>query len=277
MSSLTESEINQPGVPAAESVLEMPAAAKLGPSYEGSDAISFEKVGVCYRTPNERIVTFKEYAIRWLQGKVRHREVWALRDVHLQIKRGETFGLIGRNGAGKSTLLKLIARVLRPTTGRVIVRGKIAPLLEFGAGFHPELTGRENVYLNGAMLGFGRREMDEKFDRIVDFAELWDFIDSPIRTYSSGMTARLGFAVATDIQPDILLVDEVLSVGDEAFQRKSSARMHEFRDGGATVLMVSHNMAVIQDMCHRVAWLDHGSLMAAGSPTEVIQVYRDNQ
>jgi ABC-type polysaccharide/polyol phosphate transport system ATPase subunit len=269
--------MNQPGAPIAVPVPEMPVAEKLSLPDGRSDAISFENVGVCYRTPNERIVTFKEYAIRWLQGKVRHREVWALHDVHLQIKRGETFGLIGRNGAGKSTLLKLIARVLRPTTGRVIVRGKIAPLLEFGAGFHPELTGRENVYLNGAMLGFGRREMDEKFDRIIDFAELWDFIDSPIRTYSSGMTARLGFAVATDIRPDILLVDEVLSVGDEAFQRKSAARMHEFRDGGATVLMVSHNMAVIQDMCHRVAWLDHGALMAAGSPSEIIQAYRDSQ
>lgn len=277
MSSPTGFEMNQPDVTAAAQVPEIPFTAKVTRTGEHPDAISFEKVGVCYRTPNERIVTFKEYAIRWLQGKVRHREVWALHDVHLDIKRGETFGLIGRNGAGKSTLLKLIARVLRPTTGRVIVRGKIAPLLEFGAGFHPELTGRENVYLNGAMLGFSRRAMDEKFDRIVEFAELWDFIDSPIRTYSSGMTARLGFAVATDIQPNILLVDEVLSVGDEAFQRKSAARMHEFRDGGATVLMVSHNMTVIQEMCHRVAWLDHGALMAAGSPSEIIQAYRDSQ
>lgn len=239
--------------------------------------VVLENVGVRYRTPVERIITFKEYAIRWLQRKVRHREVWALRNVSLRIERGETFGLIGRNGAGKSTLLKLIARVLRPTDGRVIVRGKTAPLLEFGAGFHPELTGRENIFLNGAMLGFSRHDMEQKFDRIVDFAELWDFIDSPIRTYSSGMTARLGFAVATDILPDILLVDEVLSVGDESFQRKSAARMHEFRAAGATILMVSHNMTIIEEMCNRAAWLDHGVLKKTGPPSEVIQAYRDSQ
>jgi ABC-type polysaccharide/polyol phosphate transport system ATPase subunit len=246
-------------------------------SMESSQAILLEDVGVCYRTPVERILTFKEYAIRWLQRKVRHREVWALRDLDLLVDRGETFGVIGANGAGKSTLLKLVARVLRPSTGRVVVSGNVAPLLEFGAGFHPELTGRENVYLNGAMLGFSRREMEEKFNRIVDFAELWDFIDSPIRTYSSGMTTRLGFAVATDIQPDILLIDEVLSVGDEAFQRKSSARMQEFRDRGATILLVSHNMATIEQICHRAAWLDHGRLMAIGQPIEVIRAYRQSQ
>lgn len=277
MNSLTVSDMLTPEIPPAGPQPEVPGAAKLPLPAQSEHAVEFSNVGVCYRTPNERIVTFKEYAIRWVQGRVRHREVWALNEVNLHIQRGETFGLVGRNGAGKSTMLKLIARVLRPTTGRVVVRGKIAPLLEFGAGFHPELTGRENVYLNGAMLGFSRREMDEKFERIVDFAELWDFIDSPIRTYSSGMTARLGFAVATDIQPDILLVDEVLSVGDEAFQRKSADRMREFRDGGATVLVVSHNMAVIEDMCHRAAWLDHGKLMAVSNPPAVIQAYRESQ
>ena len=146
-------------------------------------------------------------------------------------------------------MLKLIARVLRPTQGRVLVRGNVAPLLEFGAGFHPELTGRENVYLNGALLGYSHREMGEKFDRIVDFAELWDFIDAPMRTYSSGMWARLGFAVATDIKPDILIIDEALSVGDEGFQRKGYARMQEFRDQGATILFVSHSMDLIEQIC----------------------------
>lgn len=273
----TEFDMKQTGIPASSPAPEVPDALPVKTPQDCVESITLDNVGVCYRTPNERIITLKEYAIRWLQGKVRKREVWALDRVNLQIQRGETFGLIGRNGAGKSTLLKLIARVLRPTTGRVIVHGKVAPLLEFGAGFHPELTGRENVYLNGAMLGFSRREMDDKFERIVDFAELWDFIDAPIRTFSSGMTARLGFAVATDIRPDILLVDEVLSVGDEAFQRKSAARLLEFRDIGATILVVSHNMSVIENMCHRVAWLDHGTLMAVGTPSQMIHAYRESQ
>jgi ABC-type polysaccharide/polyol phosphate transport system ATPase subunit len=240
------------------------------------ETIRLENVGVCYRAPSERIPSIKEYTIRWLQGRIKHREFWALQEVSLSVLRGETMGLIGHNGAGKSTLLKLIARVLRPTSGRVVVYGNVAPLLEFGAGFHPDLTGRENIYLNGAMLGFTHREMDEKFDRIVDFAELWEFIEAPIRTYSSGMTARLGFAVATDIKPDILIVDEALSVGDEAFQRKSGARMEEFREQGATILIVSHTMNTIEEMCHRVAWLHHGRLMALGNPAEVIQLYRQS-
>jgi ABC-type polysaccharide/polyol phosphate transport system ATPase subunit len=185
--------------------------------------------------------------------------------------------LIGQNGAGKSTLLKLIARVLRPTSGRVVVRGHVAPLLEFGAGFHPELSGRENIYLNGALLGFTSKEMDEKFNRIVDFAELWDFIDAPLRTYSSGMWARLGFAVATDVKPDILIIDEILSVGDEAFQRKSATRMQEFRDQGATILLVSHTMLTIEEMCKQTAWLHHGQLMAIGETQQVIQAYRQSQ
>ncbi len=242
-----------------------------------NEAIQLENIGVCYRGPSERYVTFKEYAIRRLQGKVKHKEFWALQNVNFCVYRGETFGIIGNNGAGKSTLLKLVARVLRPTTGRIVVKGNVAPLLEFGAGFHPELTGRENVYLNGAILGFSRKQMDEKFNRIVDFAELWEFIDAPIRTYSSGMLARLGFAVATDIQPEVLLIDEVLSVGDESFQRKSAGRMQEFRQRGATILLVSHNMATIDEICHRAAWIDHGQLKAIGTPEEVIQAYRQSQ
>jgi ABC-2 type transport system ATP-binding protein/lipopolysaccharide transport system ATP-binding protein len=241
------------------------------------EAIRLEEVGVRYRVPTERIGTFKEYIIRRLQRKVRNRAFWALKCVNLSINRGEVFGLIGQNGAGKSTLLKLVARVLRPTEGRVIVWGQVAPLLEFGAGFHPELTGRENVFLNGALLGFSRKQMEEKFDRIVDFAELWDFIDAPMRTYSSGMWARLGFAVATDVQPDILIVDEVLAVGDEAFQRKSSARMQEFRDHGATILLVSHNMDTIESMCHRAAWIHHGEVRAVGEAPDTIRAYRQNQ
>jgi ABC-type polysaccharide/polyol phosphate transport system ATPase subunit len=240
-------------------------------------AISLQNVGVRYRVPNERIRTFKEYAIRWVQGKVRHKDFWALRDASFDVYPGEAIGVIGPNGAGKSTLLKLVARVLRPTQGRVVVRGYVAPLLEFGAGFHPELTGRENVYLNGALLGFTHREMEEKFERIVDFAELWEFIDAPLRTYSSGMVTRLGFAVATDIKPDVLLIDEVLSVGDESFQRKSSARMQEFREQGATILFVSHNMAAVEEMCHRAVWLDHGAVRSIGESRDVIAMYREHQ
>jgi ABC-type polysaccharide/polyol phosphate transport system ATPase subunit len=240
-------------------------------------AVSLENVGVRYRVPSERIGTFKEYMIRRIQRKVQNREFWALRGVNLNVLRGEVFGLVGHNGAGKSTMLKLVARVLRPTEGRVVVRGRVAPLLEFGAGFHDELTGRENVFLNGALLGFSHQEMEEKFSRIVDFAELWDFIDAPMRTYSSGMWARLGFAVATDIKPDILIVDEILAVGDESFQRKSAARIQEFRDQGATILLVSHNMANIEKMCHRAAWVDHGQVKAVGQVAEVIDRYRQSQ
>jgi len=245
-------------------------------SEQNSEVIRLAKVGVRYRLPSERIGSLKEYTIRWIQRKVTHRDFWALQDVNLSVNRGETLGLIGHNGAGKSTLLKLIARVFRPTAGRVVVTGKVAPLLEFGAGFHPELTGRENIYLNGALMGFSHPEMEEKLEGIVDFAELWDFIDVPMRTYSSGMWARLGFAVATDVHPDILLIDEVLSVGDEAFKRKSSARMQEFRDRGATIILVSHDMKMIQKMCGRAAWLDHGHIKAIGKTSEVVQAYLQN-
>ncbi len=241
------------------------------------EVIRLERVGVCYRVPSERILSFKEYAIRWLQRRITSREFWALKEVTFSVHQGETFGLIGANGAGKSTLLKVVARVIRPTEGRVVVVGHVAPLLEFGAGFHPDLTGRENIYLNGAILGFSRKEMEAKLERIVDFAELWDFIDAPIRTYSSGMSARLGFAIATDIEPDVLLVDEVFSVGDEAFRRKSEARMREFRERGTTIMFVSHSMESVKELCHRVAWIDHGHVKAVGYPEEVINAYRNSQ
>lgn len=239
-------------------------------------AIRLENISVRYRVPQERIGTFKEYVIRTLQRRVNHQEFWALRDVNLQVHKGEVFGIIGRNGAGKSTLLKVVARVLRPTTGRVLVKGRIAPLLEFGAGFHPELTGHENIFLNGTLLGFSRREMQEKFDRIVNFAELGQFIDAPIRTYSSGMVARLGFAIATDVRPDILIVDEVLAVGDEVFRRKSVARMQEFRDEGATILLVSHDANAVRAMCARAAWIDHGVVKADGAAAHVVEAYLDS-
>ncbi|MCL2330858.1 MAG: ABC transporter ATP-binding protein [Phycisphaerae bacterium] len=242
-------------------------------------AVRLDHVSVAYRVPRERIGTFKEYMVRRLQRKLRLRyeTFLALKDVSLEIKRGEIFGIIGRNGAGKSTMLKLVARVLQPTKGRVRVCGRVAPLLELGAGFHPELSGRENIFLNGAILGFNRCEMMAKFDSIVDFSELHEFIDAPLRTYSSGMSARLGFAVATDVQPDVLVVDEILSVGDEAFRRKSNARINQFRENGTTILLVSHAMETIQGMCQTVAWIDHGILCGYGSPKDVIAAYRASQ
>lgn len=236
--------------------------------------IDLRDISVRYRVPRERIESFKEYAIRRLQRQIVHDEFWALRGVSLQIQRGEVLGVIGRNGAGKSTLLKVVARVLHPTTGRVIVHGRVAPLLEFGAGFHPELSGRENIFLNGVLLGFKHKDIEERFQRIGDFAELWDFIDAPLRTYSSGMIARLGFAIATDVKPDVLIVDEVLSVGDEAFQRKSAARITEFCEQGATILLVTHNMATMQKMCQRAVWLDHGTVRAIGPAAEIAEEYQ---
>ncbi|MDW8356234.1 MAG: ABC transporter ATP-binding protein, partial [Bryobacterales bacterium] len=216
----------------------------------------------------------KEYAIRWLRREIIYHDFWALKDVSLEVRRGEVFGIIGHNGAGKSTLLKVIARVLRPTTGRVRVWGRVAPLLELGAGFDSELTGRENVFLNSAILGFSRRETEARFDRIVEFAGIREFIDMPLRTYSSGMIARLGFAVATDVQPEILIVDEVLAVGDAEFQAKSFERIRQFRANGTTILMVSHNLAAVQSMCARAAWLHHGELRAIGSAEETIRQYQ---
>lgn len=244
---------------------------------ENNAIIRLEDVTVRYRVPSERINTFKEYAIRRIQGRVHHREFMALEHIHLEVQPGEVFGVIGNNGAGKSTLLKVVARVLFPTHGRVIVRGRVAPLLELGAGFHPELTGRENIFLNGAILGFTRKEMEQNFQRIVDFAELGEFIEAPIRTYSSGMWARLGFAVATDERPDILLVDEILAVGDEHFQQKCTKRIQQYREEGTTILLVAHNMELIQSMCQRVVWLDHGHIAAIGQPAEVVRAYREHQ
>jgi ABC-type polysaccharide/polyol phosphate transport system ATPase subunit len=240
-------------------------------------AIALDDVSVRYRVPSERINTFKEYMIRWMQRKITNQDFWALHHVNLEVRKGEVFGLVGRNGAGKSTLLKVIAKVLRPTAGRVRVVGHVVPLLELGAGFHPELTGRENIFLNGAMLGYTRAQMEEKFPRIVDFSELGSFIDAPVRTYSSGMYARLGFAIAVDDQPDILIVDEILGVGDEAFQRKCSARIDEYRVQGATILVVSHSAALIEAICQRAAWLDHGEVRALGTAVEVLDQYHRYQ
>jgi len=243
------------------------------PPGESEPAIRFENVAVRYRVPHERISTLKEYAIRLVTRNVTYVDYLALHEINLEIRRGEVFGIIGKNGAGKSTLLKLVARVLQPTRGRVWARGRIAPLLDISAGFHPELTGRENVFLNGTLLGLSRKEINEKFARIVDFAELWDFIDAPLRMYSSGMIARLGFAIATDVEPDILLIDEVLAVGDEAFQHKCADRIQRFQDRGTTILLVSHDMNTVKQLCKRVVWLSKGEIKLLGQACEVVPQY----
>lgn len=238
--------------------------------------VIFDDVSVEYRVPHERVRTFKEYAIRRLKGRIQYQKFLALKEASFQVQQGEIFGLIGSNGAGKSTALKLVARVLRPTRGRVRARGRVAPLLAMGAGFHPELTGRENVFLNATLLGFTRREIEQRFDEIVDFAELWEFIDAPLRTYSSGMITRLGFAVASDQMPDILIIDEVLAVGDASFQEKSLNRILSFQDQGATTLFVSHSMAQVRSMCHRVVWLDHGVVRFIGNTNEGVDMYLEH-
>ena len=235
--------------------------------------IRIENVSLRYRFVGNSGWSLKAYAIRRLKGLVTYEELEALKDVSVVIPSGQSVGIVGRNGAGKSTLLKLIARVHRPTSGRVIVQGTVSPLLELGLGFIGELTGRENVFLQGALLGFSRTEMKQRLAGIVDFAELEEFIESPIRNYSTGMVARLAFAVATDVDPDVLIVDEALSVGDERFRAKCEVRMARFRESGKTVVIVSHALSQIRDSCERVLWIDHGRLIADGDPGVITEAY----
>jgi ABC-type polysaccharide/polyol phosphate transport system ATPase subunit len=240
-------------------------------------AILLHNVSVRYKVPAERIDTIKEQLIRRIRGhRTEYHEFWALRNLDLRVPRGEALGLIGRNGAGKSTLLKVIARVLHPTSGRVQIAGSVAPLIELGTGFSPELTGRENIYLNGSMLGFSRAEMDEKLDHIIEFSELAPFIDSPLRTYSSGMIMRLGFSIAVDVEPDILLVDEILAVGDAGFQEKCTRRMKEFREKGTTIVFVSHSLDSLRKLCDLAVWVDKGQARYAGHIDNVIERYKDS-
>ncbi|MFV1979548.1 MAG: ABC transporter ATP-binding protein [Rhodothermia bacterium] len=243
--------------------------------YVDFPAVHAENVSLRYRVPQEKVGSVKEYVIRRLKRNLVFSDFWALRDVSFEVPPGEVFGIIGRNGAGKTTLLQVIARVLRPSRGRVVVRGLTAPLLGLGVGFNNELTGRENVFLGGATLGFSFGEMQEKYEKIVDFAGLGEFIDAPFRTYSSGMRARLGFAVATDVQPDVLLLDEVMAVGDIEFKEKCERRITEFRDRGATTIMVSHSPKTILDLCDRAMLLTKGEMAIVGSPDEVIKRYEE--
>jgi ABC-type polysaccharide/polyol phosphate transport system ATPase subunit len=243
------------------------------PGTSGDIRVSLEGVSLCYRLAKQRIPSIKEYAIHWMKGALSYEKLWALRDVDLTVREGETVGIVGRNGAGKSTLLKVISRVLKPSKGKIEVRGMISPILELGTGFDYELTGLENIHLNALLLGRSRREIQEKLEEIVDFSGLGDFIRSPIRNYSSGMLARLGFSIATAWMPEILILDEVLSVGDAAFTEKCEAKMRTFHDAGITILVVSHSDKVIRETCTRCIWLDAGNLRADGGTKEVLDLY----
>ena len=222
--------------------------------------IKVDNVSMCFNLSTEKHESLKEYLLAMVQGRLQYDEFYALKDVSLDIMPGDFYGLVGLNGSGKSTLLKTIAGVYKPTRGKVTVNGTIAPLIELGAGFDMDLTARENIYLNGTVLGFSPKYLDEKFDEIVEFSELQNFLDVPLKNYSSGMVARLAFAVATMTKPDILIADEILSVGDFLFQEKCEKRMAELLSGGTTVILVSHSIEQIERMCNKVAWLDHGHL-----------------
>jgi ABC-type polysaccharide/polyol phosphate transport system ATPase subunit len=237
-------------------------------------AISFRHVGVRYRLRRERVETLKEAVLRRFRHLREGDDHWALRDVSLSVWPGEVLGLVGANGSGKSTLLRVAAGVLKPSEGSVRVEGRVSPMIELAAGFDPELTGRDNVFLNGALLGYSRREMASKLDRIVAFAELEEFVDVPVKNYSSGMYARLGFAIAADVEPDVLLVDEVLAVGDERFQVKCLDRIREIRRRGATIVIVSHSAETIAQLCDRALLVHRGQVVADGRPDVVLARYR---
>lgn len=236
-------------------------------------SISLRDVGVCFNLPSEHIASFKEYLLRRLRNRIRKRQHWALRSVNLDIQAGEVIGIVGRNGAGKSTLLKVVSRVLQPTTGRIVIRGSVAPLLELGAGFHPDLTGEENVLQNATLLGHPRRLVGPHLDSLFEFSGVADFRHLPIRNYSAGMTARLGFAVASLFRPDILILDEILAVGDSSFQQKCRQRLQDFHHQGTTILLVSHSVETVREICDRAIWLDKGRIMDLGDTDRILSAY----
>jgi ABC-2 type transport system ATP-binding protein/lipopolysaccharide transport system ATP-binding protein len=237
--------------------------------------ISLQDITVRYRIIKERPRTFQEHFINYVRGKrVDVETLWALRNISLDIKKGESLGIVGHNGAGKSTLLKVVSGVMKPFNGQLRANGRIAPLIELGAGFDDELTGRENIYLNASILGFSRTEIERKFDRIIDFSGLEDFVSTPLKHYSSGMIARLGFSIAIEVTTDILIIDEVLAVGDAWFKKKSKEKIMEFRDKGVTILFVSHDLDEVSTLCDRVLWLDHGTMKMYGEVERVIDQYK---
>lgn len=237
--------------------------------------IEAENVSISFKMMKDRVKSVKEYVVQLIKGKIKYEEFLALNDVSFKVNKGEVMGIIGRNGAGKSTLLKVISGILKPTDGKVALRGNVVPMLELGSGFDFDLSGKENIFLNGAILGYSEKFLRDKFDEILEFSELRDFIDIPIRNYSSGMVMRLAFSIASLVNPEILIVDEILAVGDSAFQEKSKAKMLELMSGGTTVLFTSHSISQIREMCDRVIWLDHGIVMDIGEPDEVCGKYEE--
>jgi homopolymeric O-antigen transport system ATP-binding protein len=234
-------------------------------------AIVVDDVSKRFRLYKDRSSSLKELVTK--RSRARYDDFWALQNVSFAVEHGKSFGLVGHNGSGKSTMLRLLAKIHRPTSGRISTHGRISALLDLGAGFHPELSGRENVYLNGAILGFKRRDIDAIFDDIVGFSGLSEFIDSPVKVYSSGMYVRLGFSIAVNMDPEILMIDEVIAVGDEEFQRRCFDHMYKLRRDGVTIVLVSHSLALMQSICEELVWFDHGRIAAAGKPLEVIRQY----
>lgn len=235
-------------------------------------AIRVDDVSKKFRLYIERNQSLKSAIMRGRTSV--YEDFWALQNVNVEVLKGQTIGLVGDNGSGKSTLLKCMAKILYPESGSITMRGRLAALLEVGSGFHPELSGRDNVYLNGSILGMSRREIDEKFDDIVDFSGVREFIDQPVKNYSSGMYVRLGFSVAIHVDPDILLVDEVLAVGDETFQAKCAEKFVDLRAAGKTIVIVSHALGTLAEMCDQLVWLKHGEVQLIGDPEQVIAAYR---
>lgn len=238
-----------------------------------NDIIKVENVGMKFNLSKEKVDSLKEYIIKSLKGEISYNEFWALKDINFTLQKGDRLGILGLNGAGKSTLLKVIVGVFKPTEGKVTKYGKIAPLLELGAGFDPQYTGRENIFLYGAVLGFSKKFLEEKYDEIVAFSELEEFIDVPLKNYSSGMKARLGFAIATIVEPEILILDEVLSVGDAKFRKKSEQKVMSMFDKGVTVLFVSHSISQVKSLCNKAILLEKGRIIAAGDIDEVAAIY----
>lgn len=236
--------------------------------------IEVENVGIKFLVANDKVNSLKEFTTSMLKKKIKFREFWPIKDVSFQIEKGDVLGIVGRNGAGKSTLLKIISGIVKPTKGQVKIAGTIVPMLELGSGFDFDLSGKENIYLNGAILGYTKEFLDSKYDEIVAYAELEEFINQPIRNYSSGMLMRLAFSIATVVEPDILIVDEILAVGDAKFQEKSKARMMELMSGGTTVLFVSHSLGEIQKMCNKVLWLEDGYVKMFATSEEVCNAYQ---
>jgi lipopolysaccharide transport system ATP-binding protein len=237
-------------------------------------AVRVENVSKKFRLYKERNQTIKSAIMRGRTSV--HEDFWALNDVTFDVSAGSTFGLIGSNGSGKSTLLKCLAKIYQPEKGSIVANGKVAALLEVGSGFHHELSGRENVFLNGSILGMSKKEITRKFDEIVDFSGVEQFIDQPVKNYSSGMYVRLGFAIAINVDPDVLVVDEVLAVGDAEFQQKCYQKFRDFKEAGRTVILVSHSMDTVQAMCDKAAWLRHGNMMAVGEAEPTIKAYLDS-